>query len=333
MIFKFFEIKKKNLATYKCFLLHGKNKGLIDETIQRDLKPVLSKNIYNYEENEVLNNFETFKENILNKSFFENDKLIIIQRTTDKILKIIEELLEKEIKDINIILVSDTLDKKSKLRNFFEKHKRTACIAFYEDTNQTLGLIAQNFLRKIKINLSQENINVLVERAKGDRVNLNNELIKIENFSKNRSKINLEDIIKLSNLAENYSASELVENSLAQNKKKTLNILNENNFSNDDCILILRIYLNKLKRLLRIQSDIKETNNIDQSIADYKPPIFWKDKDLVKQQIKIWRYEKIRNLITNTNNLELQIKENPSVSILLLTNFILEKTLNSNNSF
>jgi DNA polymerase-3 subunit delta len=137
----------------------------------------------------------------------------------------------------------------------------------------------------------------------------------------------------LSNLAENYSASELVENSLAQNKKKTLNILNENNFSNDDCILILRIYLNKLKRLLRIQSDIKETNNIDQSIADYKPPIFWKDKDLVKQQIKIWRYEKIRNLITNTNNLELQIKENPSVSILLLTNFILEKTLNSNNSF
>ena len=122
--------------------------------------------------------------------------------------------------DINIILVSDTLDKKSKLRNFFEKHQNTVCIPFYEDTSQTLSIIAKNFLKKIKINLSQENINILVERAKGDRVNLNNELNKIENFSKNRSKINIEDIIKLSNLAENYSASELVENSLAQNKKK-----------------------------------------------------------------------------------------------------------------
>jgi len=296
------------------------------------LKPILSKNIYNYEENEILNNFENFKENILNKSFFENDKLIIIQRTTEKILKIIEELVEKEIMDINVILVSDTLDKKSKLRNFFEKHQNTVCIPFYEDTSQTLSIIAQNFLKKIKINLSQENINILVERAKGDRVNLNNELNKIENFSKNRSKINIEDIIKLSNLAENYSASELVENSLAQNKKKTLNILNENNFSSDDCILILRIYLNKLKRLLKIQSYIKETNNVDQAIANYKPPIFWKDKDLVKQQIKIWKYNSLMKLISNTNNLELQIKENPSVSILLLTNFILEKTLKSNSS-
>ena len=124
----------------------------------------------------------------------------------------------------------------------------------------------------------------------------------------------------------------MVENSLAQNKKKTLNILNENNFSSDDCILILRIYLNKLKRLLKIQSYIKETNNVDQAIANYKPPIFWKDKDLVKQQVKIWKYNSLMKLISNTNNLELQIKENPSVSILLLTNFILEKTLKSNSS-
>ena len=149
---------------------------------------------------------------------------------------------------------------------------------------------------------------------------------------KRKKKIEIQEIIKLTNLAENYSASELVENSLAQNKKKTLNILNENNFSSEDCILILRIYLNKLKRLLRIKSDLKKTNNVDQAIANYKPPIFWKEKDLVKQQIKVWGYENIKDLITNTNLLEIQIKENPSVSILLLTNFILEKTLKSNNS-
>ncbi len=327
MIFKFFEIKKKNLNPFKYFLLYGKNRGLIEETIKKDLEPILSKNKYNYEENEILNNPENFKENILNKSFFENDKLIIIQRATDKIFKIIEEFVEIEIEDITIILISDILDKKSKLRNFFEKNNKTVCIAFYEDTDQTLNFIVQNFLKKNKINFSQENINILIERAKGDRINLNNELSKIEYFCKNKSKIEVNDIIKLTNLSENYSASELVENSLAQNKRKTLNILNENNFSNDDCILILRIYLNKLKRLLKIQSDLKHIKNIDQVITNFKPPIFWKDKDLVKKQVKIWGDRNLNDLISNTNNLELQIKENPSISILLLTNFIIEKTL------
>ena len=327
MIFKFFEIKKKNLNPFKYFLLYGKNRGLIEETIKKDLEPILSKNKYNYEENEILNNPENFKENILNKSFFENDKLIIIQRATDKIFKIIEEFVEIEIEDITIILISDILDKKSKLRNFFEKNNKTVCIAFYEDTDQTLNFIVQNFLKKNKINFSQENINILIERAKGDRINLNNELSKIEYFCKNKSKIEVNDIIKLTNLSENYSASELVENSLAQNKRKTLNILNENNFSNDDCILILRIYLNKLKRLLKIQSDLKHIKSIDQVITNFKPPIFWKDKDLVKKQVKIWGGRNLNDLISNTNNLELQIKENPSISILLLTNFIIEKTL------
>ena len=327
MIFKFFEIKKKNLNPFKYFLLYGKNRGLIEETIKKDLEPILSKNKYNYEENEILNNPENFKENILNKSFFENDKLIIIQRATDKIFKIIEEFVEIEIEDITIILISDILDKKSKLRNFFEKNNKTVCIAFYEDTDQTLNFIVQNFLKKNKINFSQENINLLIERAKGDRINLNNELSKIEYFCKNKSKIEVNDIIKLTNLSENYSASELVENSLAQNKRKTLNILNENNFSNDDCILILRIYLNKLKRLLKIQSDLKHIKSIDQVITNFKPPIFWKDKDLVKKQVKIWGDRNLNDLISNTNNLELQIKENPSISILLLTNFIIEKTL------
>lgn len=331
MIYKFFEIKKKNLNSFKYFLLYGKNKGLIEETIEKDLKPNLPKNIINYDESEILNNTDFFKENILNKSFFENDKLIIIQRSSDKILRVIDEIIEKNIDDIAIILISETLEKKSKLRNFFEKNKETVCIPFYEDTNQTLGFIVQNFLKKVNINLSQQNINIIIERARGDRNNLNNELLKIENFCKNKSKIDMDDILKLTNLSENYSASELVENSLAQNQKKTLNILNENNFSSEDCILILRIYLNKLKRLLRIFSEIKLTNNIDQAISNYKPPIFWKEKDLVKQQLKKWNYNNIQYLISITNNLELQIKKNPSISIFLLTDFILEKALNANN--
>ena len=331
MIIKFFETKKKDLSSYKFFLLYGKNKGLIEETIQKDLKKFLPKNTYKYDENEILNNPDNFKENIFNKSFFENDKLIIIQRASDKILKIIEELKEKEIEDVAIILISDQLEKKSKLRAFFEKDKKTICIAFYEDTNQTLSFIVQNFLKKLNINLSQQNINVIVGRAKGDRASLNNELMKLESYAMNKSNINVDDILKLTNLAENYDAAELVENSLAQNQKQTLHILNENNFSNEDCIMIIRIYLNKLKRLLKIISDMKTNNDVNQVIMNYRPPIFWKEKDFVKRQVKIWNYENISELISKTNLLELQLKKNPTISIYLLTNFILEKTLNVNN--
>ena len=102
---------------------------------------------------------------------------------------------------------------------------------FYEDNYQSLNYLIQNFLRQKKILLSQENINLIIERCRGDRINLKNELEKIENFSKKKNKISTDDIIKLTNLSENFSLNELVDNALAKNKKKILNILNENNFA------------------------------------------------------------------------------------------------------
>ena len=191
-------------------------------------------------------------------------------------------------------------------------------------------MIVENF-EKNNINLSQQIINILTERAKGDRINLKNELDKLKYFSQNKNKIEINEILNLTNLAENYNISELVDNSLAQNKKRTLYILNENNFVSDDCILILRIYLSRLKRLLKLKSAMTQNNNLDLAISSYKPPIFWKEKDIVKQQLKILDFNKIQDLITNTNEIEYQIKKNPGVSTLLLTNFILEKTLNTNN--
>jgi len=332
MILKTFELKKIKLNKYSFFLLYGNNKGFVEEIIEKFLKPILSESIYTYDENEILQNTENFKEDVLNKSFFEDKKLIIISRATDKIFKIIEEIIDKNISDIDIILKSSVLEKKSKLRNFFEKNNELACIPIYEDNNQTLNIIARDFLNENKISLSQEIINVLVERAKGDRINLKNELTKIKFFSKNRKKIELSEILNLTNLAENHNISELVDNSLAKNKKKTLYILNENNFLSEDCVLITRIYLSKLKRLLKIKSELKINNNLEKILTSYKPPIFWKEKDIVKQQIKVLDYEEIQNLIMNTNDLEYQIKKNPSVSTLLLTNFILEKTLEASNS-
>ena len=327
MIVKYFELKKKNLNNFRYYLLYGNNKGLIEEIIQKNLKPILPKNIYNYDEKEILNNLENFKENINNRSFFESDKLIIIKRISDKILKIINDIIDKNLEDIAIILVAENLEKKSKIRNFFEKEANTVCIPFYEDNKLTLGQVVQEFLRKKNLKLSQQNINIIVERSRGDRINLNNELNKIENFLNNKKNISEEEILKITNLAENYQVGELVDSSLAKNKSRTLTILNENNFNSEDCILITRIYLNKLKRLLKIKTEQQKSGNLDNVISSFRPPIFWKEKEIVKDQIKKLDYSQIKKLIIKTNDIEFQIKKNPTSSIFIVSNFILENAV------
>ena len=331
MIVKNFELSKNITKKNKFFLLYGNNSGLINEIINSNLKPFLYKKVFNYDENEIINNLNNFKEEILNKSFFENEKLVIISRSTDKIYKIIEEIIEKKVEDLAIILISSSLEKKSKLRNFFEKNKNTICIPFYEDNERSLFLIIQNFLKEKKILISKESVNLIIQRCGGDRINLYNELQKIESFSKNRKKIDIEDIAKLTNLSENLNFSELVDNVLAKNLRKTLYILNENNFSPEDTILILRIFLIKLKRLLKIKSQVKIENNVENAIKNFKPPVFWKEKEILKKQVGILSHQNIKDLIVKTNNLELIVKKNPSISINLITNFIIEQGAVVNN--
>ena len=331
MIVKFFDLNKNLKKNINCYLLYGLNAGLIEETINNTLKPAFSKNIFNYDESEILANITEFQENIFNKSFFENDKLIIINRASDKILDIIEDIIDKEITETVIVIKSSTLEKKSKLRNFFEKGKDIIATAFYEDNYQSLMNIAQNFFRKKEIKISTQNINFIVERSKGNRINLKNELEKIENFSKKKISIELSDILKLTNLAENYSVSELTDQCLAKNNRKTLNILNENNATFEDNILIVKTFLYKLKRLKKLKINLEIKKNPDSVISSFKPAIFWKDKDLVKQQLKVWSLPQIQFMIKKISNLELLIKKNSQISNQIINNFILERLEVSNN--
>ena len=325
MIIKSFELNKIDIQKYNYFLLYGENQGHKNEIIEKKFKKFYSENIYSYEENEILHSEEMFFNNILSKSFFEKKKLIIINRTTDKIKDIIEEIIEKKIEDLVLVLNASNLEKKSKIRSLFEKNNEIVCIPFYEDSNQTLSSIVSKFFQDNKIPLSQQSINLIVQRCRGDRQNLKNELEKIENFIKNKTTISSEDLLKLTNLAENYSVSELIDSCLSKNKKKTINILNENNYSLDDCILIIRTFLMKSKRLLKLSKEMKNTNNIDGVISTFKPPIFWKDKEVVKQQMKNWSYKNIESLIFQINDTELLIKKNSTNSINILSNFIIEK--------
>jgi DNA polymerase-3 subunit delta len=330
MIFKSYEINKINLNTNHLILLYGKNEGLKNEALN-----ILNKDkndISNYEEKEILDNENIFIENILSKSLFEKEKTIVIKRATDKILKIIEILHSKNLEDTTIIINAENLEKKSKLRSFFEKDKNLICVPFYPDNDQTLSKLAYSFLRDKKISISPSNINLIVTKCSGDREALLNEIQKIEYFSKNGKKINSEDISKLINLNENHSISELIDNCLAKNKKKITNILNENNFNNEDCIMIARFFLIKAKKLLSLSTTFEINKNIDLTISSAKPPIFWKEKEITKQQINKWKSENIKELIYSLSELELQIKKNINNSINLITDFILHQSSSETNS-
>jgi DNA polymerase-3 subunit delta len=326
MILKSFEISKLKLNQHNFFLFYGDNEGLKEETIKNLFETNYQDKIHRYEEKEILDNKNDFFNSVLTKSFFDNEKLIIINRTTDKIKETIESLIEKNPQDIQFILNSKNLEKKSTLRKFFEKEKEVICAAFYQDNNQTLNSIISQFFRNKKVSISQQLINILIERSRGDRKNLNNELAKIESFLLNKKNINLQEIIKLTNLADNYSASELIDHSLAKNTRKTVTILNENNFSDEDSIIIIRTLLVKLKRLVKIYELVDEKNNIDQAVSSFKPPIFWKDKPLVTQQIKSWGKDKLKILIYESNQIEFLIKKNSSVGKNILSDFIINNS-------
>ncbi len=325
MIVKQFNLKNKIKEKINFYLLYGQNSGLIDETIDTILKPNFSKNIFYYDEIDLLSKIEEFKEEIFNKSFFENDKLIIISRATDKILQVIEDIIQIQNDDLKIIIKTSSLEKKSKLRNYFEKNKDTIIVPFYEDTHQSLIAIAQKFFYEKKIKISNQNINFIIERVKGNRINLKNELEKIYSLSLKKNFIEFEEIMKLTNLAENYSISELADQCLVKNKKKTLNILNENNSTHEDNILIIKTFLYKLKRLKWLKKELQIKKNSEDVISSYRPPIFWKDKDLIRQQLKIWSLPQILSVIKEVNNIEMLIKKNSQISNVIINNFILDK--------
>ena len=323
MILKTFELSKIKDETI-FYLLYGKNDGLKSECIDKILNKSIGK-VYNYDEKQIKDEIETFYENILSGSLFEDNKIIIINRATDKIYEIIQDLIDRDIHNIKIIINAGILETRSKIRSLFEKQKNLICIPTYQDNNDTLSKLATIFFRDEKISISQQNINLIIEKCNGDRGFLRNELNKIKNYASDKKKLSSKEILKLINLSENFEFSELIDNCLAKNKNKIINILNENNFNTEDCIIILRTFLSKAKRNLKLAIEFEKNKDINKTINSAKPPIFWKEKNIVKIQLNKWKPEKIKKLIDSINNIELETKKNLNNSILITTNFILEK--------
>lgn len=323
MIIKTFEIDKKKFDKQNFFLVYGENEGLKKEIIQT-IKKNLNGVVENFDETQINNDKQTFYEKIFNRSLFEKEKIIIINRCSEKIYDVIENIVEGKISDIKIILNASVLEKKSKLRNMFEKRSELVIVPTYKDTSVTLLEIAKKFFYNYKISVSQETINLLVNRCNGNRGHLKSELDKILIYMNDKKSVNLEEIYKLTNLSENYAINELVDTSLSKNAQRTSEIINESNYKSEEAIIILRTFLQKAKRLLNLYETHDGNLNYDNLVNNCVPPIFWKDKPIIKKQLEIWSKLKIKNLIMKINKTEIYIKKNSSISLMLVFNFIYE---------
>ena len=217
MIIKSNETHKLRLNNY--FLFHGKNDEQKKEIISQLIK---DKKVFYYEEKEVLDNPDSFIESNLTSSLFENEKIILIKRSSDKILETLKIIFDKAIDNLTIILDSENLEKRSKIRNFFEKDKNKICVPFYPDNEIILFKLTTSTLNNLQLKLSQSNINFIINKSNGDRNNLKNNLKKIEHFTLGGKKIDETTLFKLLNVSKNESFSILADYYLAKNEKKII---------------------------------------------------------------------------------------------------------------
>ena len=321
MIIKTYKIKSA-LQENKFYLFYGENTGLKEEVIMELRNKFPDSEYLNYFEKDILQDTNLFYEDIFSKSFFNDKKLIIIKDSSDKFLEIAKSILEKGLQDLTIVLVADNLDKRSKLRGYFEKEKDLYCVPFYKDENSTLNTLTINFFNKEKISISQELINIIVSKCSRDRKNLLNELNKIKLFLQDKKKIDKFILSKIINLADDHSLSEIVDNTLLKNKNQVSKMLNENDFVFEDMIILIRSFLKNIKRLLNLKAQLGAKDNINEIIQNYKPPIFWKDKEIVKRQSELWEKSELILLIKKTNNTELMLKKNSQIYKQIIGNFI-----------
>lgn len=337
MIIKSYEVQKNisNLSKCNFYLLYGENVGL-KKDIRNIIKIAIEQKDPNIEilslyESEILADEENFYNFAFSGSLFSNKKIITIFEATDKIIKKISNVYDKHLQNISLIIFSKILEKKSKLRIFFETNKKAICIPCYLDNEKDLENIAQLELRRNNILLSREAINLLIEKSNSDRDNLRNEIEKIKSYSLGKKKLELTEIKSLINFSGDYKSDTLINECLCGNISQYKKIISELYANTVNQILLLRILGNKVQRLLRIKGQENKSNNLDNLVNVSKPTIFWKEKPLVKKQLSIWSFDELKKMISRINNTELLCKKNPQISKVILFNFFLEICTKANN--
>ena len=327
MILKSYEIEKKlpNLSKHNLLLLYGENVGL-KKDIRNKIKIEMNEKEVNTEflsfyENEIIDNEDNLYNSIYSGSLFSNKKMITINNGTDKILKFIEDIYIKYPENLILIIFADILEKKSKLRIFFEKNSTALCIPCYLDNNRDLEKILTSELRKNNITTSRESINFLIDKSNNDRINLRNEIEKIKAYSLNKKNLKVEEIKSIVNFSGEYKSESLINECLNGNIIQYKKIISELYINTVNYVFLLRILYNKIQKLLNIKKLENNTKDIDFLINSVKPAIFWKEKPIIKKQLSIWKVGDLKKITNEINEIELSCKKNHLVSKAIFFNF------------
>ena len=324
MIFKSYILEQNIQSTndHKIFLFYGENEGLKKEFKEKLKAQNKNQEILNLFQDEIIKNKNVLINEVNNKSLFNEKKIIFINQVNDKILDILDETIEN-IQDERIFLFSDILDKKSKLRSYFEKSKFCGIAACYQDNEVTIRKIIMKKLNGYQ-GLTAQVANLIIQNTGLDRNKLNNEIDKIISCFKDK-KIDLEKIDLLLNIRTNDDFNLLKDEALNGNKINTNKLLADTVFEIENNIYYLNSINQRINRLSEIENMKQENSNIESLVSDLKPPVFWKDKQILIEQSRKWNKKKIQEALKKTYNAELEIKSNSSIrKDLLIKNLIIE---------
>ena len=332
MILKSYNLEKslKTLEKYKIFLFYGENEGL-----KKDFKVNLKNSykdceILNFYQDDITKNENNLINEVKNRSLFDKNKIIFISQVNDKILGVIQNILD-EIVDEKIFLFSDILDKKSKLRSFFEKSDICGVSACYKDNDITIRGIILKKLSSIK-GVSTEIVNLIIRNTNLDRNKVNNEVDKIISCFQNSS-LDFDKVNALLNQETNDDFNLLKDEALNGNKNRTNQLLSDTVFSAENNIYYLNLINQRIQKLLIIENLKQNGQNTETVISNLKPPIFWKDKPMILSQSRKWNKEKIQNALKKTLEVEIDLKtKNMTNKDVLIKNLIVELCVSANAS-
>ena len=311
MIYKSYLVEQNiNIIKENLILFYGENLGLKKDFKNKIKKRYEDCDFMNTDQEEILKNQNNFFNEINNLSLFNKEKIYFIEQTSDKLLDILEEVLEKK-SNQKIVLFSDVLDKKSKIRSFFEKSTKCGAVPCYADNELTIKKIITNALKDFD-GLSPNNVNLILENSNLDRIKLNNELEKIIIYFQDK-KIVTSKLETLLDLKVNDNFNILKDEALLGNKLKTNKLLSDTIIESEKNIFYLssiNLRLNKLKEAITASRSL----NLEDAISSLRPPIFWKDKANFTIQAKKWNSDKIKNILNKTYSLEIKIKSNSTAN-------------------
>tara|TARA_Y100000766_G_C18829318_1_gene567223 strand:- start:92 stop:1090 length:999 start_codon:yes stop_codon:yes gene_type:complete len=332
MIFKSYILEQniQSANNHKFFLFYGENQGLKKEFKEKIKNQNKNQEILNLFQDEIIKNKNILINEVSNKSLFNEKKIIFINQVNDKILDIVDETIEN-IQDERIFLFSEILDKKSKLRSYFEKSKSCGIAACYQDNEITIRKIILKKLNGYQ-GLTPQVTNLIIQNTGLDRNKVNNEIDKIISCFKDK-KIDLEKIDLLLNIRTNDDFNLLKDEALNGNKINTNKLLADTVFELENNIHYLNSINQRINRLNEIENMKQENSNIESLISDLKPPVFWKDKPMLIEQSRKWNKKKIQEALKKTYNTEIEIKSNSSIrKDLLIKNLIIELCTTANSA-